>query len=406
MASPLMRNAASLHQQGRLVEAAQLYQQALRANPRDTDALYALGIIHLQSGRLEEAQSFLGETLRIRPQFPEALCSRGIALLQLRRREEALACLEQAIALMPDFVEAWSSRATALLGMNRHDEALEAFDRVLAIDPKHAISWNNRGNTFVAMRRLEEAVASFDKALALKPDLEIAQNNRMLALLELKKVTRIPAHAVRALFDDYSSYYDAAMLAALSYQAPQHLRALLERVSPGAAAPMRILDLGCGTGLCGEAFKDLAEGGRLDGIDLSAKMIDEARRRGIYTDFIVDDFESALSAFDGVYDLAIGGDALIYSGDLQPTLAGVARVLKPGGLFLFTLEKVASGDYEQTSANRFRHGEGYVRSAAARVGYEVLDIVECPLRSESREPVAGFAVAVRKPRVSASPSAA
>ena len=107
---------------------------------------------------------------------------------------------------------------------------MSAFDRVLAIDPKHAISWNNRGNTFVAMRRLEEAVASFDKALALKPDLEIAQNNRMLALLELKRVPRIPAHAVRALFDDYSSYYDAAMLEALSYQGPQHLRALLERV--------------------------------------------------------------------------------------------------------------------------------------------------------------------------------
>jgi predicted TPR repeat methyltransferase len=89
---------------------------------------------------------------------------------------------------------------------------------------------------------------------------------------------------------------------------------------------------------------------------------------------------------------------LIYSGDLQPTLLGVARVLKPGGLLLFTLEKMISGgDHEQTSANRFRHGEAYVRSAASRTGYEVLDIVECPLRSESREPVAGFAVALRKP---------
>jgi predicted TPR repeat methyltransferase len=120
----------------------------------------------------------------------------------------------------------------------------------------------------------------------------------------------------------------------------------------------------------------------------------------------VDDFESALSRLDRVYDLAIGGDALIYSGDLQPTLLGVARVLKPGGLLLFTLEKMASGDYEQTSANRFRHAEAYVRSAAARTGYEVLDIIECPLRSESREPVAGFAVALQKPTASASPSAA
>jgi len=397
MADPLMRNAASLHQAGRLPEAAQLYQQILRGNPRDSDAIYALGIIHLQSGRLEEAQNFLAETLRIRPRFPEALCSRGIALMQLRRREEALACFDQAVTIMPNFVEAWSSRATALLEMNRLDEALEAFERVLSIDPKHAISWNNRGNTFVAMRRLEEAVASFDKALALKPDLEIAQNNRMLALLELKRVPRIPAHAVRALFDDYSSYYDAAMLDALSYRAPQHLRESLSRVLPDAAAPLDMLDLGCGTGLSGEAFKDLAVGGRLDGIDLSAKMIDEARKRSIYTDFIVDDFESALAGLERSYDLAIGADALIYSGDLAPTLTGVARRLKPGGLFLFTVEKLNGDSWEQTTANRFRHGEAYVREAAAGAGFELLDIAECPLRSESREPVVGFAVALKKP---------
>jgi len=397
MAHPLMRTAANLHQAGRFDEAAQLYQQILRGNPRDLDAIYSLGIIHLQSGRLEEAQVWLAETLKIRPRFPEALTSRGIALMQLRRREEALDCFDQAIAIMPNFVDALSSRATALLEMNRLDEALAAFDRVLAIDPKHAISWNNRGNTFVAMRRLEEAVASFDKALALKPDLEIAQNNRMLALLELKKVSRIPAHAVRALFDDYSSYYDAAMIEALSYKGPQHLRALLERIWSDVAAPLSILDLGCGTGLSGEAFKDLAEGGRLDGVDLSAKMIDEARKRGIYTDFIVDDFESALAESDRLYDLAVGADALIYSGDLGPTLSGVLRVLKPGGLFLFTLEKLNSGDWEQTSANRFRHGEAYIRDAASRAGYELADLVECALRSESREPVAGFAVALRKP---------
>lgn len=396
MADPLMRTAANLHQAGRLVEAAQLYQQVLRGNPRNSDAIYSLGIIHLQSGRLEEAQASLADAIRIKPRFPEALCSRGIALMQLRRREEALVCLDQAIAIMPNFVEALSSRATALLEMNRLNEALVAFDRVLALDPKHAISWNNRGNTFVAMRRLEEAVASFDKALALRPDLEIAQNNRMLALLELKKVSRIPAHAVKALFDDYSSYYDAAMLEALSYRGPQHLRDLLVRVWPSAAAPLDILDVGCGTGLGGEAFKDLTEGGRLDGIDLSDKMIDEARKRGIYTDFIADDFESALAGLDRNYDLAIGADALIYSGDLGPTFTGVLRRLKPGGLFLFTLEKMIGDDWEQTSANRFRHGEAYVRDAAARAGFEIVEVVECALRSESSQPVAGFAIALRK----------
>src|SRR5262249_22761767 len=364
---------------------------------RQIEALYSLGAIHLQNGQFEEAQKLLGDVLKLNPRFAEAWCSRGIALLQLRRRDEALQCFDQAIAITPSFVEAWSSRATALLEMNRLDDALKSFDRVVMMDPNHAISWNNRGNTFVAMRRLEEAVESFDRALSLRPDLEVAQNNRMLALLELKRVSRIPAHAVRLLFDDYASYYDAAMVEALSYRAPQHLRALLDRIAPDAHAPMRILDVGCGTGLSGDAFKDLSAGGRLDGIDLSSNMVEQAQRRGIYSELIVEDFETALAAPGPTYDLAIGADALIYSGELGPTLSGVAKRLEPGAPFLFTLEKMNDGSFDQTAANRFRHSEAFIRAAAARAGFEVVDMVECPLRSESKEPVMGFAVALKKP---------
>jgi len=393
----VLQRAKGLYEAGRLVEAAQLFHQVLRGNPRHIEALYSLAMIHFQNGELEEAQALLADVLKLNPRFAECWCSRGLALLQLRRRDEALSCFDRAIALMPDFVEAWSSRATALLEMNQLDEALKAFDRVIAMDPKNAISWNNRGNTFVAMRRLEEAVESFDRALALRPDLEIAQNNRMLALLELKRVSRIPAHAVRLLFDDYASYYDAAMVEALSYRAPQHLRALLERVAPDIASPLRILDVGCGTGLSGDAFKDLSVGGRLDGIDLSSNMIAQARKRGIYTDLITDDFEAALALPGPSYDLAIGADALIYSGELGPVLSGVAKRLEPGALFLFTLEKMEGEGYKQTTANRFHHGEAYIRGVAVSAGFEIIDMVECPLRSESKEPVIGFAIALKKP---------
>ena len=35
--------------------------------------------------------------------------------------------------------------------------------------------------------------------------------------------------------------------------------------------------------------------------------------------------------------------------------------------------------------------------AASQAGFELLDMIECPLRSESKEPVVGFAVALKKP---------
>ena len=394
-----MRQAASLHQAGRIREAADIYLQVLRGNPRHFEALYSLGMTQLQSGALDEAQATLGNAAKLIPRMPEPWFTRGLALLQLRRREEALACFDQALALRPNFVEALSSRATALLEMNRLDEALAGFDKVLALKPDHAISWNNRANTFVAMRRLEEAVASFDKALEFQPDLAIAQNNRMLALLELRKVSRIPAVAVRTLFDDYASYYDTAMLGSLSYQAPAHLKALAESVIPEPHSGLRILDLGCGTGLGGEAFKDWAQGGTLDGVDLSEPMIEKAHARGIYSDLVVGDFEST-PAVDDSYDLVIAADSLIYSGDLHSGLSRAAAELKPGGYLLFTVEKKTGDGWEQTPANRFRHSESYLRQTATKAGFELIEIRDCTLRSESREGVAGFAVAAKKPAAS------
>jgi predicted TPR repeat methyltransferase len=396
MADPLMQQAAGLHQSGRLADAAEIYQRILRANPRHFEALYSLGMVLLDANQPEDAEKLFGEALKSNPHFAQGWCVRGLVLLQLRRREEALACFDQAIAVVPDFFEALTSRATALLELNRLDDALAAFDKVVALRPDHAISWNNRGNTFIAMRKLDEAVVSFERALSLEPDLEIAKNNRNLALLELKRISRIPAIAVRTLFDDYASYYDAAMLGSLSYRAPVHLRELAERAMPGAAPPLAILDLGCGTGLSGEAFKDWVEGGRLDGIDLSPRMIEEARRRNIYTDLIVGDFETVLGAAGPSYDIVLAADAINYHGDLVPTLSGAARRLNEGGFCFFTVEKKDADGWEQTPANRFRHSEAYIRAAAGQAGFEVFEIAECALRSESTAPVAGFAVALKK----------
>jgi len=397
MADIVMARAMSLQQAGRFEEAAGLYQQILRANPSHFEALYSLGMVYLQSQRLDEAQQVLGAALRLNPRFAEGFCARGIVLLQMRRREEAIACFDRALSLVPNFAEALSSRATALLELDRLEEALAAFDRVVALKPNHAISWNNRGNTLVAMRRHEEAVESFDKALGIEPHLETAANNRELALLELGRLTRLPAIAVRTLFDDFSSHYDKTMLEVLGYRGHEHVRSLAERVLKRLTPPWRILDLGSGTGLVGEAFKDLTVGGRLDGIDLAPRMIEAARTRGIYDDLILGDLETVLAAPGSFYDLILSADTMIYIGDLAPTFSGVTKRLVPGGFYIFACESKPDEGWEQTPANRFRHSESYMRAEALRAGLEFSGIMECSLRSESGEPVPGFAVALRKP---------
>jgi predicted TPR repeat methyltransferase len=397
MAETALQRAFFLQQSGRIDEAAVLFREMLRINPNHFEAMYSLGLSQVQMGQAEDGQNLMGAALRLNPRFAEGWCARGIVLLQLQRREEAIVCFDRALALRPDFADAIASRATALLELNRAEEALAEFDRVLAKNPGHAIGWNNRGNALVALARHEEAIPCFDKALALSPDLETAKVNRELALLELKKLNRLPPNMTRALFDDFSSYYDSKMLDVLGYRGHMHVRAMAERAVPGLKPPMRILDLGCGTGLVGDAFKDIAAGGRLDGIDLSPRMIEAARARAIYDDLILGDLDTVLAQEGAAYDLILAADTIIYIGDFAPTFDGVFRRLMPGGFFVFTCERKDGEGWEQTEANRFRHSEAYLREQADRFGFSFADLMTCDLRNESSKPVPGFVVALKKP---------
>jgi predicted TPR repeat methyltransferase len=350
----------------------------------------------LQSGQFERAQYFLGEAARLAPSSLDALRLRGAALMQLGRHAAALGCFDQALRVKPDFIEALVNRAVALFEMKRLDEALAGFDRVLALDPQNAVAWTNRGNVFQAQRRFDEALACYDRALAIQPDQETAKQNRFFVQLELRQVSRIADRALRETFDEVSPRFDDLMVNQLQYRGHLQVRTMAERVIAPLAPPMTILDLGCGTGLVGENFKDVAAGGRLDGIDLAPRMIDASRMRGIYDDLIVGDLEIVLAEPGPAYDLILSADTMVYLGDLNPTFSGVAKRLERGGFYIFAVESKDGEGWEQTPQNRFRHSETYLRAEAARAGLSFVDLMRDTLRREADAPVPGFTVALKK----------
>jgi predicted TPR repeat methyltransferase len=417
-------------QQGRLAEGQRALEQALKINPRFAEGWRARGLMLMHLGRHEAARTCVERALELKPDFKEAQSirealapkslephvalarldaelvrssdsarawnDRGSVLAGMGRREDALASFDQALSLKPDFIEALSNRATVLFEMDRLKDALAAFDAVLAIRPDLAIAWNNRGNTLTKMGRFDEAVASYDRALELRPDFAEAKENRELPLFELGETVRSPAKYMRGLFDGFSHHYDDTMLNKLDYRAHLHVRAMVERVAPQLKPPpWRILDLGCGTGLVGVALKGLAPGSRLDGIDLSPRMLEAARARGFYSDLILGDLETVLAQSGPSYDLIVSADTMTYFGNLAPVFSGVARRLEPGGVYVFASEAKAGDGWEKTKVHRYRHGKSYLHAEAERVGLAVIDLVRCTLRYEESQPVSGFTVALR-----------
>jgi predicted TPR repeat methyltransferase len=232
-----------------------------------------------------------------------------------------------------------------------------------------------------------------DKALEQLQALDDPPAGMIAACEAIKCAPRSDPGYVRHLFDQFSADYDQRMIGQLGYAAPQILLDLANMVMRGRER-LSILDLGCGTGLAGMAFKPLAS--RLDGVDLSPAMIAKARARNIYDHLEVADLEAALAAHATAYDLILAADTLVYLGDLKRVFDLAYAGLSADGWFLFTVEKAQGEGFELGPKRRWRHSEAYLRALAEAAGFAVAGLVAAEPRREANQPVEGFAVALSR----------
>jgi protein O-GlcNAc transferase len=167
-----------LHQQGKLKEAAPLYQYVLRADPAHFDAHHMLGLLRAQEGDFLEAVKAIGHALKVNPKNQQALSNFGNVLRALGQRDEALASYDTAISQNRDDAVIWFNRGLLLAEMRRLPEAVESYERAIAIAPSHGEALLARATALSDMGRLRDALAACDAATAVRPDLAEAFNLR------------------------------------------------------------------------------------------------------------------------------------------------------------------------------------------------------------------------------------
>ena len=210
---------------------------------------------------------------------------------------------------------------------------------------------------------------------------------------------------VEALFDQYAPQFEAALVERLAYRVPDLIDGLLieEMGRLGLTHFGDALDLGCGTGLMGERLRAKVE--FLEGIDLSAAMIAETARKGIYDSLDKAELVDFLSQRAAQSDLITAADVFIYCGALPPVLAAVVPAMRPGGLLAFSLE---AHDGEEPvflrASLRFAHGVDATRQALVDAGLEVLRFESAVLRQDRGAPIDGLLILARKPPVELAPA--
>ena len=159
-------------------------------------------------------------------------------------------------------------------------------------------------------------------------------------LLGRRALSAMPPAYVRALFDQYAPRFEAALVDDLGYRGPSLLFKAVLSARAAVRKPAffkRAIDLGCGTGLAATAFAKEVD--HFTGIDLSPRMIEQARLTGLYAELEVADMVQGLrDRPDASADLILAADAMVYVSDLAAVLSEARRVLMPGGLLAFTAE--------------------------------------------------------------------
>jgi len=249
------------------------------------------------------------------------------------------------------------------------------------------------GEQLVLLGFNAEALAVFRKVAKLDPANEEAKH-AIAALSGGEAPLRASDGYVTAEFNRIADRYDDLSRHLWGCNAGETLADEVRALQGPRTATELVIDLGCGTGLAGERFRLIAR--RLEGVDLSAKMLDGARARGIYDDLTQEEITRFLVAHRNRYTVAVAADVVCYFGELVDLFRVAGRALKPSGLFAFTVERFEEDGFELRPTGRFAHSDSFVRQNASAAGLEVRRATETVLRIEHGAPVAGRAYVLER----------
>lgn len=296
----------------------------------------------------------------------------------------------------------WFNLAVCLREKGDADAAVEAYQRAIRHDPGMSVAHEQLGKLLYREGRAEDAAEVY-RLWHLSDPCHPVATHMAGATGSAPPSARASDEFVRAIFDHAADEFDAA-LARIDYQVPRLLHECVTRtVDADVGGCWDILDLGCGTGLCGELFRTNAR--RMVGVDLSQGMLSHAHRRAVYDELHCRELSTYLDSCAEKFDVVLAADVFCYFGDLRALLMKAVPVLRPTARILFSVEDLtdeSSGqEFVLREHGRYAHSAAHIGGALSEAGMEFVDLGKAALRFERGAPVDGLIVAARLARLDA-----
>ncbi|EKD72881.1 MAG: tetratricopeptide repeat family protein [uncultured bacterium] len=347
---------------------------------------FQLATHYMATRDFEQAIMHFSTIEKVYPDHVETLINLGTCYLESGIPFQAKAYYLKALALIPNEIQVLFNLGVLSVKEGCARDAIEFYLAILNIHPTHHATHHNLGALYFSLKKSDAALYHLQMACKIKPD--DASARQMIAMLSNPMEVLAPSTPyLRTLFDNYADHYDAH-LKSLDYVVPQTLLQTVLGYVGKTAHLQAALDVGAGTGLCGELFRPFVQ--QLIGVDLSLQMLKIAEQKYIYDELHEADFLEYLKDKNAIFDLIISGDVFVYCGDLMQSIMLTTKALKPNGLLVFNVEVNREDNVIATTSGRFKHHERYIEELLAVCSLVCIERHKTTLRLQDGVPVAGL----------------
>ena len=436
-----LKKGVEAHKAGKLQEADRHYTAILKVKPKHPDANHNMGVLAVDVGKIQEALPFFKTALETNPNnaefwlscidaliklnlgadakavFDEAKskCIKGDGFEQIEKRliglekgievkvassnsqeppKEQLQnliylytqgqfqkALAQGLELLKDFpnsINLYDIIGAANIGLGKLNEAIEAYKKALSIKPDYAEAHYNIALILHDQRKLDEAIKAYNKVLTINPSHGSAKH--LVSALTGKTHSTAPKEFVENLFDEYAGKFEVSLIKNLEYKTPKLIKDILINSNSNESLGS-VLDLGCGTGLFGLEIKSHCS--KLEGIDLSNKMLGIARDKNVYDNLTHSDIVEYLSSSTTLnFDYFVALDVFIYVGSLVEIFSLIKSRNKKPGRLVFSTEHTEVRGYTILKTGRYAHSKHYIDSLCKKFDYQISNFATTDLRKE------------------------
>lgn len=381
------------YQNGDCALALQHYQKAQKISPDSTETHFNLGRTYYRMDNNTDAIKHYQLVLQKLPNHINTLNNLAQIYERTGNTEQAHTYYIKALAIEPDNSAILTHRAELFLQQEDYNQSVEPFIHAIKIDPDNVNAYVGLAMAYTELGQIDKAIQHYERAYELDPDsdsipyyIEGVQSGSATSKDSNKHIA--------GLFDKYADTFDNELFNKLDYKAPHLINDYLRDTLDTTKQKYDILDLGCGTGICGQLTRDIAK--RLVGIDLSSNMIKKAREQAKYNELIVGEQISCMATYKEEFDIVLSTDVFIYVGDLDASFRAIKEVLRDSGLLVFSTEIIDGDSFMLRSSGRYAHSYNYIKSLSDQYGYTLLMHQDIPLRKEYTRVIQGAIYALQK----------